>query len=392
MIRNYRNSFSDFKDKSYINHCDKYVVLPENMTNKDTEGNDKPITHLCIDETCLYDGEVYTIVSTSEKKCAKGSLIALVKGTKSEVVINHIKKIRAKLRYNIKTITMDLSDTMSLIAKHCFPYAEQIVDRFHVQKLINTVVQDIRVKYRWEAQGKEDKEVEKAQRTGVKYDKVIFPNNETISQLFTRGRYALYTSKEKWSERTAERIKILFDHFPEIECAYNISEKFKYTMNLTRDEKYINSAYRRFLTNKSNNPCEEIRNCEPISKAEFRMLHCKNTLIEWYDYIEKNDIDGYFKSVLRTFNRKYEEILRYCCEWRSNTYAESLNAKIKAFRARVKGVKDPKFFIFRLLNCNCLYDDVLLRIRNFRNFVENYKTINYVIQLRFDRKISYVRL
>ena len=40
---------------------------------------------------------------------------------------------------------------MKTIAKTCFPKAIQVTDRFHVQKLALDALQDIRIKYRWEA-------------------------------------------------------------------------------------------------------------------------------------------------------------------------------------------------------------------------------------------------
>ncbi|MGN0236066.1 MAG: transposase [Paludibacteraceae bacterium] len=36
------------------------------------------------------------------------------------------------------------------------------------------------------------------------------------------------------------------------------------------------------------------------------------------------------------------------CRGSTNAYAESLNAKIKTFRAALRGVKDVKFFLFRM--------------------------------------------
>ncbi|MFC3157308.1 transposase [Chryseobacterium arachidis] len=34
----------------------------------------------------------------------------------------------------VKEITLDMAGSMKLIAKRCFPYAMQVIDRFHVQK------------------------------------------------------------------------------------------------------------------------------------------------------------------------------------------------------------------------------------------------------------------
>ncbi len=301
-------------------------------------------TSLCIDETSLSNGEVYTIVTNSDAGCKKGALVAIIKGTKSVDVIVYLKKINKKLRDTVECITMDLSDTMALIAIKSFPNAIHVIDRFHVQKLINEVVQSVRVKYRWEAQKIEDEMCEK------KYEsyKTIFPNGETIAQLFIRSRYSLFKSRKDWTDSVKERMSVLFNHFPEIEIAYEISEKFKFIMNATRDKVLMKAVYNKYLHNKRNNKNDEIRNAPEYSTEQYRVMWCKMQLIKWYNDVEKNDTEGYFKSVLKTFSRKSTEIIRYCIQWKSNSYAEAFNAKIKAFRARVKGIKDIRFFLFRL--------------------------------------------
>ncbi|WP_424057726.1 transposase [Pedobacter sp.] len=44
----------------------------------------------------------------------------------------------------------------------------------------------------------------------------------------------------------------------------------------------------------------------------------------------------------------YETILNYFDNRSTNASAESFNAKIKAFRAQFRGVRNVKFFLFRL--------------------------------------------
>lgn len=54
-----------------------------------------------------------------------------------------------------------------------------------------------------------------------------------------------------------------------------------------------------------------------------------------------NDIDA------AMYDRE-EEILNYFVNRSTNASAESLNAKIKLFRALLRGIVDKKFFLFRL--------------------------------------------
>ena len=49
-----------------------------------------------------------------------------------------------------------------------------------------------------------------------------------------------------------------------------------------------------------------------------------------------------------TVYEHYEEILNFFIDRSTNASAESFNAKIKAFRATLRGVVDIDFFLFRL--------------------------------------------
>ena len=49
-----------------------------------------------------------------------------------------------------------------------------------------------------------------------------------------------------------------------------------------------------------------------------------------------------------TLYEHYDEVLNFFVNRATNAFAESFNAKIKAFRAALRGVTDLKFFLFRL--------------------------------------------
>ena len=55
-----------------------------------------------------------------------------------------------------------------------------------------------------------------------------------------------------------------------------------------------------------------------------------------------------FNTVANTIENKMETILNYFVNRNTNANAESFNAKIKLFRANLRGVTDTKFFLFRL--------------------------------------------
>ena len=59
-----------------------------------------------------------------------------------------------------------MAPNMKLIAKTCFTRAVQVIDRFHVQKLASEAIQEIRIKYRWEAIDIENELILEAKRKG----------------------------------------------------------------------------------------------------------------------------------------------------------------------------------------------------------------------------------
>ncbi|MDE6346073.1 MAG: transposase [Muribaculaceae bacterium] len=57
-----------------------------------------------------------------------------------------------------------------------------------------------------------------------------------------------------------------------------------------------------------------------------------------------------FNTIAATFYEHSDEIINFFINRSTNASAESMNSKIKAFRAKLHGVNDTKFFIFRLCN------------------------------------------
>ena len=70
-------------------------------------------------------------------------------------------------------------------------------------------------------------------------------------------------------------------------------------------------------------------------------------MASWYGKVAEFD-DANFNTVSATIYEREDEILNYFINRATNASAESLNSKIKKFRAQLHGVIDVKFFLFRL--------------------------------------------
>ena len=236
----------------------------------------------------------------------------MIPGTKSEDVISALEKLPRSLRLKVKEITLDLSPTMRLIAKKSFPKATLVADRFHVQRLMNEAISDLRIDYRWQAIDLENREIELAKDEKRKYIPHIFENGDTRKQLLARSRLVVMKHFSKWTYNQEKRAEILFREYPAIEEAYRISMELTQIYNTTRD-KHVG------LTR----------------------------LARWYEKVEKLNLK-FFKSVSETMQNNYGIICNYFDNRSTNASAESFNAKVKAFRAQFRGVRDIPFFIFRL--------------------------------------------
>ena len=70
-------------------------------------------------------------------------------------------------------------------------------------------------------------------------------------------------------------------------------------------------------------------------------------LAQCYKDIEYAEFKS-FRIVMNTISLNYQGILNYFDNRSTNASTESFNAKIKAFRAQLRDVRNKEFFLFRL--------------------------------------------
>ena len=299
--KQYKEILSGYCRWNQLDHADKWMLFPDNMGSR-----------LAIDETSLSNGELYTFVSNRDACTRECSLIAVVAGTKSEDVIAVLQQINEERRYAVEEVTLDLSDSMRKIVRTAFPKASRVIDRFHIQKLACDAVQELRIRHRWDAIQQANEEMEEVKQYGGDYVPYRYPNGDTRRELLIRSRYLLFKSANKWTEKQKQRAVILFKEYPDIQRAYGL--------------------------------CHSLR-----------MIFSKNTvkdaarlaMARWYNKVEEARLHS-FNVIAATFYEHYDEIINFYNNRSSNAIAESFNAKIKLFRANLRGVADKKFFLFRI--------------------------------------------
>ena len=267
--------------------------------------------YLSIDEVSLSKGELYTFVTNKKGKSKQRTLVASIKGTRSEDIINVLERLPLASRNKVKEITLDMAKNMEFSVKMAFPKATLVTDRFHVVKLAMESLQHLRIKQRWIELDKENKAILEAKKQHRKYKPIRLSNGDTAKQLLARSRYIIAKKPNDWTDNQKQRASLLFKLYPHLEIAYKHTLEFR-------------SIYEN--TDKL------------IAKQRFE---------KWIEDTIEKKLETFYTTA-NTVKANFENILNFFNNRNTNANAESFNAKIKLFRANLRGVNDTSFFLFRL--------------------------------------------
>ncbi|EJW90469.1 transposase family protein, partial [gut metagenome] len=119
-------------------------------------------------------------------------------------------------------------------------------------------------------------------------------NGDTVPELISRSRYSLMVSGDRWTATQKERMKLLFERYPDIKEAYSIVHSLR--MIFSNQKATCISAY--------------------------------ESLQKWYEKVKAFDNDS-FNTAADTIRNREDEVLNYFIHRATNASAESLNSKIK---------------------------------------------------------------
>lgn len=267
---------------------------------------------MSIDEVALSQGELYTVITNKEAHGKKGALAAIIEGTRCEQVTEALRQVPIGIRMKVREFTLDFANSMDWIVRTNFPNAMLTGDRFHIQQIVSEGVQEMRIELRRKAIDEENEQIMSARAEGRTFRTKTHENGDTTKQLLARARYCLFQPSNKWSVSQRMRAEILFREFPELKTAYDLSMNFR----------------------------SIFENAKTRTVAEERMKG-------WIERVRESKLKSLI-SASQTVDVNLGKILNYFPDGHSNAGAESFNAKLKGFRALVRGVRDVHFFLFRV--------------------------------------------
>ena len=285
--RQYKTHLSGFKE----------AEMPEDLLYRFNLGK-----RLSIDDTGLIGKDGNTVIGNKDT----GQIVALVQGTKAAKVVELVSQIPFRERLKVEEISLDFCGSYDWATRTLFPSAIKTIDRFHVQQLVNDAMQSVRTRHRWAAL----KAAAEAKDSGQRQHRQA--NGETSTELLARGRYLLFTPRDRWTASQRERAAVLFESYPEIAEAYKISQALR-----------------------------------TIYEGRHSVSEAKALLDDWYRQTRGSRIDE-FVTCVKTIRSHEGRVLNYFINRDTNAFAESMNAKLKQFKRMCRGIRDPKFFLFRV--------------------------------------------
>ena len=300
MGRNYKNHSSGFHNWLQKPHATDWMPFPENLG-----------THLSIDGLSLSMGEIYTFITNKKGKGKKGTLVACIKGALSQDIVEVLERLPLADGKQVEEVALDMAKNMEAAVKLAFPQATLATDRSHVVKPANEPLQHLRTKERWKELEKEGTAILKAKKEGVKYKPVQLSNGDTPKQLLARSGYIIAKKPNQWTDNQKQRAILLFKLYPHLETAY------KHTLGF-RD------IY-----------------------GQRDKLNAAGHFDKWIKDTFEKELEAFYTTA-NTVKANYQNILNFFNNRNTNANAGSFNAKIKLFRANLRGVVDTTFFLFRL--------------------------------------------
>lgn len=198
---------------------------------------------------------------------------------------------RFRDRTNVKYVVMDMSSVFRSMAKSCFPQAQIVADKYHVQRQVIWAFEDIRKKVQ--------------QQFGVHR-----------RRYFKRSRWIMLKNIHKLKEEETQQLEVMLSFSEELATAYLLLQKFY----------------------------------EVIQSKE--RAAAKRKLSEWYLYVGATDPQIYsrFHQCVNTFLEWNDEILNAFETGLTNGYTEGCNNKIKVIKRNAYGLRNFHRFKQRILH------------------------------------------
>lgn len=264
------------------------VVLDYSTKTANIKQRYQQVRKLGIDEQSHRKGKKDYICILTDLE--RGIIIDILPDRKKATLIAHFQSLGEDFCRQITDVSCDYWDAYISVAKTCFPLAKIVLDRFHVIKLLNNILNDFR-------------------KTLRKSD----PKNDN----YKRIKGLLFKQFHTLSDEQLDDLLLAFDKSPLLEKIYKIKERFNYILDYSHS-------------------------------VEDALIAFNN----WVEYITKSKIT-LFDGFIKTLKNTQQYIANYVESSISNAVTEGLNNLIRSVRRIAFEMPNFKHLRLRVLAISC---------------------------------------
>ncbi len=291
---------------------DKKIKVIDESTGEVIKEKDVPIaksanmgSHMTIDEKQI-GKKMYTLMTNAKT----GKIAFMAQSVKSEDLKQAINEYLKESTEAVTSVSCDMSGAFKKLCKDVFPNTKLVIDKFHVIKHLLDALQMVRRQLKVQCLNSNKTITKENSEETNEVEKTW-----TDIELLERSRYSLVKMEIDWEDDEKEMMEELFERYPVLKTAYDLTQKLRLWYNSSNVGKNIDS----------------------IEKA----------LYNWCDEVTQSKIAP-LKAVRKMIEKHQDDIINYFREGQTNAKAENMNGKIQRFLANNFGIKERDFFLYRL--------------------------------------------
>lgn len=228
----------------------------------------RKVCKMGIDEIALHKGKKdYACVLTDLER---GIQLDVLPNRKKETLIAHFQSLGNEFCQQIKVVSCDIWKTYINVAKECFPNCEVVIDRFHVVKALNNVLDIQRKELR-----KEYKE----------------------EDCFKHLKWTLFKRSEKCDEQDIALLQNAFEKSWQLEEIYQLRNTFNAMFDIAPDQKALMKSLHSWIQH------AQTLNYEPLNKFIKTLENWKAQIAAFANEKISNAVTEGLNNFLRYFKR-----------------------------------------------------------------------------------------
>jgi len=265
-------------ERIYYSIAERRLDLPARYAN---------VRKMGIDEIAHRKGKKnYACVLTDLER---GIQLDILPNRKKETLIAHFQSLGKDFCKQIEVVSCDFWKTYIYVAEECFPNCEVVIDRFHVVKALNSVLNALRIKLRKEHQDKD---------------------------CFKHLKWKLFKRSEKCIEDDNQQLQMAFNASWLLQEIYQLRKTFNAMFDIAQNKKQLSKS-----------------------------IHC------WIQHAKQLDFKPLNKFI-KTLKKWQMRIAAFASKNISNAVTEGLNNLLRFFKRISFGLPNFKNMRLRVLTAS----------------------------------------